>query len=278
MGRTKQTLVAVAFTLVSCTAQVMPAATPADQVTTLRVYATTATAPLLYNLTSTYRQLNVDTVFELATGSYQTMVDKVLRDEGAYFLSHHLPDDIDSPQSRLWAAPIGQDALTMIVHPSNPVTNLTTEQLRALYQGQLERWDSVGGDARTVRVITRDAGSGLRAEFQMLVMGERETTPAAQVVPTDSAMAETVAAQSGAIGYVSLSALNPNVRALSIDGIAPNADTVYDSTYPLRTTIYIVGRAEPLDDYPALRAFIGWVQSPAGQAIVAQGYSPLLRP
>ena len=278
MGRTKQTLAAVAFTLVSCTAQVMPAATPADQVTTLRVYATTATAPLLYNLTSTYRQLNADTVFELATGSYRTMVDRVLREDGAYFFSHHLPDDIDSPQSQLWAAPVGQDALSLIVYPSNPVTNITTEQLRFVYQGHLDRWDGVGGDGRTINVITRDAASGLRAEFQMLVMGQRETTPTAQVVPTDSAMVETVSRQPGAIGYVSMSALNPSVRALSIDGIAPSADSVYDSTYPLRTTIYIVGRSEPLDDYPAMRAFIGWVQSPSGQAIVAQGYAPLLRP
>jgi phosphate transport system substrate-binding protein len=279
MGRTRQTLVAVAFTLVSCSTQVVPAATPVNQVSALRLYSTSATAPLLYSLTSAYRQLYPDIVFDLTVSSYQTLAERVLGEEGAYFLSHHLPDEIDNPQSRYWAAPIGQDALTLVVHPDNPLRNLTLEQLRTVYEGRVASWARVGGDERPITVISRDSASGLRAEMQTLVMGNREISPSAQLVPTDAAMVETVAAIPQGIGYVSLSALNASVRALAIDDVLPDANSVYEQIYPLRLTLYIVGRAEPLEsNFPDMRAFIGWVQSPAGQRLVAQNYVPLLRP
>jgi phosphate transport system substrate-binding protein len=279
MRRTRQTLVAVAFTLVSCTTQIVPAATPVEQVNALRLYSTSTAAPLLYSLTTAYRQRHPEIVFDLTVSSYQALAERVLMEEGSYFLSHHLPEEIDTPQSRYWAAPVGQDALAIIVHPDNPLQNLTLEQLRAMYEGRVGSWESLGGDTRRLTVVTRDVASGVRAEFQSLVMGSREVGSAAQVVPTDLAMVETIASTPGGIGYVSLSALDARVRPLAINTILPDADSVYEQVYPLRMTVYVVGLAEPLDnDNPAMRAFIGWVQSPEGQRLVAEAYVPLLRP
>ncbi len=278
MGRARHTFVAVAFTLVSCSTQVAPSATPISHTTPLRVYATTATIPLLYDLTSAYRQYDSSAVFELASGSYSAIAERILREEGSYFLSHHLPDDIDDPQSPFWAAPIGQDALTILVHPNNPALGISIEELRTIYTGRIQRWDAVGGDDVPIIVVARDDSSAMRAEFEALVMGGLATSPAALVVPSNQATAETVAENPGAIGYGSLSDLSSHVRALPINGVTPTADTVYDRTYPLRTSIYVVGRAEPREDYPAMRAFIGWIQSPVGQMVVAQHYTPLLRP
>ena len=74
--------------------------------------------------------------------------------------------------------------------------------------------------------------------------------------------------------------MNESVRALTLDGAAPTLDNVYENVYPLRSIIYVTGRQEPsaedeLEQH--YRAFIGWVQSPEGQALVAQHYAPLLR-
>ncbi len=277
MGRAKRTIVAVAFTLVSCTTPVLPAATPITRVTTLRVYATTATAPLLHDLTAAYHRQRPDVVFELATGSFQTLADRILTDEDAFFFSHHLPEDIDSPESRYWAAPIGQDALVIVVHPDNPIDGLSVPDVRSFYEGRRQRWGLPDFEP-VLRVITRAPGSGLRAEFEALVMGGSATVSSAQIAPTSQAMAELVARDRGAIGYVSLSQLGDELRAVPIEGVMPSADTVYDRTYPLRTTLYIVGRAEPLDDAAEMRAFIGWIQSPEGQAVVGRRCAPLLRP
>jgi phosphate transport system substrate-binding protein len=257
----------------------MPAATPMTQMMPLRLYATSATLPLLQNLSSAYQAIYPNAAFALATGNYDSLVERILSEEGAYFLSTHLPPDIDSPQSSLWAAPIAQDALAVIVNAENPLEGITRTQLRDIYSGRVGQWDALGGQPQPIDVITREGGSGSGAEFASLVMGERAFTSSAMIAPSSSAMIESVARLPYAIGYASLAFVDAQVRPLAVDGVLPTADSVYDNTYPLRTTIYVVGRAEPLDsDYPAVRAFIGWAQSQAGQAVASERYVPLLRP
>jgi len=268
MGRTKRTIAIAALTLVGCSSQITPAATPTIQTATLRLYATTATAPLINDLAASYSQFYPYT-FEIVTGNYRAMLDDLKRGDVPYFLSNHLSDDIP------WAAPIGQDGLAVIVNPDNPLSELTLEQLRGIYQGYVSNWRDVGGRDLDIALVSREDGSGTRAEFDRLVMGDRRTSLAAQVAPSSEAMMESVISTPAGIGYVSMGYLDASVRVLAIDGIALTQDTVYSSIYPLRTTLYFAGLEEPQDDY---RAFIGWVQSPEGQAVVARHYVPLLRP
>lgn len=275
MGRTKRTLAAVAFTLVSCSSHILPAATPTTHATALRLYVTTPTIPLIHNLTSTYSRLNPAVSFEITSGDYEAMAQEVLRDDSAYLVTNHLDE-----QSPLWAAPIGQDGIAVIVHPDNALTALTTAQLRDIYQGWVTDWRELGGRAGRIVVVSREAGSGTRAEFNSLVMGNRRTTTTAQIAPTSAAMVESVARQPRSIGYVSMSYLDTSVRALALDGAAPTLENVYANIYPLRSILYVAGLHEPGDTGeldPHYRAFIGWVQSPVGQALVAHGYAPLLR-
>lgn len=270
MRGTKRALVVVAFTLVSCSSQFIPAATPTSKSAVLRLYATTPVVPLIEELTTTYSQMYPTISFDIVSGNYETIVEQVLREKTAYFLSNHLPAD-----SPLWAAPVGQDGIAVIVHPDNNIANLTTEQLRAIYQGRVANWDELGGQDAAIIVVSREDGSGTRAEYERLVMGERRTTPSAQVAPSSEAMVMSVRRQPGAVGYVSMSYLNPGVQSVDVDGIAPTLDNVYANAYPLRSTLFIIGMEEPEGDY---RAFIGWVQSPEGQAVVAHKYAPLVRP
>ena len=274
MGRTKRTLAAVAFTLVSCSSQILPAATPTTHVTALRLYATTPTIPLIHNLTTTYSRLNPSITFEITTGDYEAMVHEVMRDDSAYLVTNPLDN-----QSPLWAAPIGQDGIAVIVHPDNDISALTTAQLRDIYQGWTNNWGDLGGRQGDIVVISREDGSGTRAEFESLIMGNRHTTSTAQIAPSSAAVVQSVARQQSSIGYVSMSYLNPSVRALIIDGAAPTLENVYNNTYPLRSILYVAGLHEPtatdgLDAH--YRAFIGWMQSPEGQALIAHGYAPLL--
>lgn len=269
MRRTKRTIAVVAITLVSCSSRIVPATTPTFQTVTLRLHATTATAPLMNDLAASYSQ-RFPFTFDIVTGNYATLLDSLNRGEISYFLSNHLPAD-----SPLWAAPVGQDGIAILVHPSNSLMELTTEQLRNIYQGYIPNWRELGGVDMNIVVMSREDGSGTRAEFEQLVMGDRRTTLAAQIAPSSGAVVTSVAAQAGGIGYVSMGYLDSRVRAVSIDSVPLNVDTVYQNTYPLRSTLYFVGLEEPQDEY---RVFIGWVQSPEGQAVVARHYAPLLRP
>jgi phosphate transport system substrate-binding protein len=273
MRRGGRTLFVMAFTLVSCSSQILPAATPTSQTpTALRLFATTSTLPLLNNLTTAYTRLNPSIRFDVSTGNYDALVERVRNGEAPYFFSNHLPADGEARD--LWAAPVGQDGIAVIVHPSNPVPGLTTTELRDIYQGWTTDWKEVGGSDSEIVVVSREDGSGTRAEFESLVMGTRRTTPTAQVAPSSSAMVTSIARTPESIGYVSMSYLNSSVRALEIDGVLPTHNNIYDNTYPLRSIIYVVGLQEPERDY---RAFIAWVQSQEGQAIVARTHAPLRR-
>jgi phosphate transport system substrate-binding protein len=273
MRRTKRALAIMAFTLASCSSPAIPASTPTSHTITLRLYATTPTIPLLQDLISQYSQGYPAYIFETSVGNYETILEKLLSGETPYALTNHLPDNlIDDP---VLAWPIGQDGIAVIVHPSNLLQNLTLPQLRGIYLGHFSNWNEVGGADETITVISREDGSGTRAEFERLVMGTRQTTLSAQIAPSSSAMVESIADLPGAIGYVSLSYVEDRIGTLTIDDIAPTLENVFNNIYPLRTTLYVMGLAEPEGDY---LQFISWIQSQVGQTVVAQQYAPLLRP
>ncbi|MFN8530103.1 MAG: substrate-binding domain-containing protein [Anaerolineae bacterium] len=235
----------------------------------LRVYATTSTLPLINQLTTTYGQTNASVTFEIIGGNFESSYERLQADPHSYLFTNHLPSD------PLWAAPIGQDGIAVIVHPDNPIQGLTTEQIRDLYRGRISNWQMLGGQPRPVAVFTREDGSGTRAEFERLVIGQNETTRSAQIAPSSAAMVDAVSRTPGAIGFVSASYVDTRVRALAVNGVSLSLTHVYDNTYPLRSFIYIAGYREPESYY---RSFIYWVQSPAGQAVVGRLVAPLLRP
>jgi len=270
MRRAKHALVVVAFSLVSCSSQIIPAATPTTNSALLRLYSTTAAHPLANELTSAYNQRFPSIAFDVTAGNYEAMVDDADEDDNAYLLTNHLPTE-----TLLLGFPVGQDGVAVIVHPANDVRRLTTQEIRDIYQGRITNWLELGGEDRPILVVSREGGSGTRAEFDRLVMGDRRTTQAATIAPSSAAMVTSVSREPGAIGYVSMSYLNPTVHAVTVDGVTPTLESVFDNSYPLRSTLFIAGVREPEGDF---RAFVGWVQSPEGQAIIARSYAPLVGP
>jgi phosphate transport system substrate-binding protein len=275
MRRTKRAIVVVAFTLVSCSSRALPAATPTMQGTALRLYATNSTLPLVNDLTSAYSRLNPSITFEIASNNYDAMMERLLGGETPFFLTNHLPPE---ETTSVVAFPVGQDAITVIVHPENEVEGLSTEQVRDIYQGWATEWSEFGGADRLITVFSREDGSGTRAEFDSLVMGDRRTARIAQIAPSNAAAVTAVSREPGGIGYISMSYLDDRVRALPIDGVLPTAENIINNSYPLRSFLYIAGLREPDGSEPDdihYRAFIGWVQSAEGQAVVARRYAPL---
>lgn len=270
MRRAKHALVVVAFSLVSCSSQFIPAATPTTNSALLRLYSTTATLPLANDLASAYNQRFPSIAFDVTSGNYEAMVEDIREEDDAYLLTNHLPTE-----TLLLGFPVGQDGVAVIVHPDNDVLHLSTQEIRDIYQGRITNWLELGGEDRAITVVSREGGSGTRSEFDRLVMGDRRTTQSATIAPSSGAMVTSVSREPGAIGYVSMSYLGATVRPVTVDGVLPTLENVADNSYPLRSTLFIAGVREPEGD---LRAFVGWVQSPEGQAIVARHYAPMLGP
>lgn len=269
----KRALAIVAMaTAVSCSAPSHSATTNTPSSDSLTFFATTETQNLVTELTTAYAEVDTSQTLQTRTGSYRSLIAQLLAVDASvgntpYMITSHLADET------LWAAPIAQDGLAVIVNRANPVQALSLDDLRAIYQGRVGNWQVVGGADIPMTVVSRETGSATHAEFTRMVMGQRPVTRAARLVSSDEGMLQVIAATPGSIGYVSLANVDERVSTLSIDGVVPTLTTVGDNTYPLRSTIYVAGLVEPTGVY---RAFIAWVQSPAGQAIIGQRYSPLI--
>ena len=91
MGHPRRTIAIIALTLAGCSSQVLPASTPTSDAVILRLNATTATLPLINDLTASYAQVTPGVNFEITTSSYETAVRQALGDPPIYFLTNHLP-------------------------------------------------------------------------------------------------------------------------------------------------------------------------------------------
>lgn len=270
MGPSRRTLAifAITTTLVSCSSRPLPATTPTIPVETICIYTTTATYPLAIDLTTAYNESHPRQGFDIHYANYQTMMESLNAGEVPYFITSHLPVN-----SALWAAPIGQDAIAIIANADVALQELTTGQLRAIFQGHITQWSELGGAQLPIVVFSREDGSGTRAEFERMVMGYRRTTANALVVSSSALMVDQVARQPGSIGYLSMGYLAEDVTTLALDGVLPTQDNVLNNLYPLRSMAFVVGLEEPEGRF---RTVVGWMQSPEGQAVVAQHYAAMI--
>lgn len=165
---------------------------------------------------------------------------------------------------------IARDALALIVHPSNPIAGLSREQIQAIFEGTLHTWDAIGGPARPITLVSREAGSGTFSAFEELVMHGTPIATSALRQGSNGAIRQIVAEDPGAIGYISLGIVDQTVKTLAIDGVAPSAEHVEAGSYTLvRPFLFVWRKGQPLS--PLADDFIAYVLSPAGQDELVKG-------
>lgn len=263
-------VIAVVSTLVGCSTHAIPTAAPGTRDNPLRLMVTSSALPLVIDAASAYP--DVEFTLEVRMGDYRQAVSALRLGEAHLIVSTHL-DAMDA--ANLWAAPIADDAIALITHPSNPIQGLTTQELRRIYQGQVTDWAAFGLRNAPIQVISRESGAGIRAEFEQAVMGNRRTTGIALTAASTDGVLNLVRETPYALGYISLAAVDASVKVLALDGIQPSLETVANRTYPLRSTVFVISLEEPQG---RARSFIGWLQSPEGQDALKRRYRPVLSP
>lgn len=271
MMRTQRTLAMLALTAVVGCSPATESTTPtATHTNVLRLDVTTASAPLGEVLFDAYMTDLIAPTIETVVANHTSLLQRLLTTESDYMLSYHRPAAQD-----LWAAPILQDGLGVFVHPDNPIEAITTSQLRQLYQGFIDDWQQLSTFSQVVTIYSREIGSGLRLEFERLVMGPRQTSPNARSIPTVEAALESVSSDPGGIAYAPLSQIDASVKLLRIDAVYPDVIAIKENRYPLRLTLHFIGRSAPSNDYASL---FNWLQSPsAEQVFVPLSGIPLAR-
>lgn len=169
---------------------------------------------------------------------------------------------------------VAYDCIVPVVHPSNTVNNLTMDQLKAIYKGEIDNWKAVGGPDLKIVVISRDTSSGTYEVWEEKVMKKERVSPAALLQASSGAVAQAIASNKFAIGYLGIGYLNDKVKATTVNSIAGNAETTLNGTFPISRPLFMFTRGWPSGD--ALN-FINFVLNPQkGQKFVKEaGFVPL---
>ena len=171
---------------------------------------------------------------------------------------------------------VAYDALSLIVHPSNPVKELSREQVNRIYTGEIANWKEVGGVDQAIVVISRDTNSGTYESFKDLVLAkDAKIKPGAEYVGSNGAGRQRVQTTPSAIAFVGLGFVDATVKALSIDGVMPSVETTLDHTYPVARSLFMYTNGKPAEGSHAAR-FLALAQEPKGREIVEEiGFVPL---
>jgi phosphate transport system substrate-binding protein len=168
-------------------------------------------------------------------------------------------------ERRLNKITICYDGIAIVVHPSNPVSALSMEQVRTIFSGQVRNWSEFGWVKRGIDAVTREEGSGTRGAFEDLVMQKTEISDAIMVQDSNGSVKEVVATDPYAIGYISLGLVDGRVKALTIDGVTASINTIKTGGYRIVRPFLYVTNGEPSED---AKFFVEFVLSKDGQGIL----------
>jgi len=196
--------------------------------------------------------------------------------------------DLDRQNINIEMAPIAIDALVFVVSASNPVDNLTTEQLRWIYNGTVTNWQQLGGEDSEIEAFQRNEEAMSQVLMQKLVMDWEPMADAPiKTFSSEFEMGESITAikgfdgSAGAIGYTmfyyaDVMEMAEGLKILSIDGITPGRETIINGQYPFLNPYYaVINATQPEDGH--VRIMWSWLQSEEGQELIRrQGYVSLM--
>lgn len=182
----------------------------------------------------------------------------------------------DDEAETLDATVFALDGIAIVVNNENTVEDLSLEQIKGLATGEITNWSEVGGPDAPVVLVGREAGSGTRDGFESIV-GVEDACVYEQELTSTGAVLAAVAANPNAFGYASLSAVDDQVKAVTVDGVEASEATVQDGTYTIqRPFVFVTKKGETLSD--VAQAFIDFAISGDADDLIAQaGAVPLAK-
>ena len=168
---------------------------------------------------------------------------------------------------------LAYDGIAVIVHPENPVADLSVDTIAKIYTGEITNWSDLGGNDAEIVLIGREAGSGTRDGFESITDTEDACKYRQELTSTGDVIT-TVAQNPGAIGYASVASVKDTVKAVTVDGVAPTEATIKDGSYVVQRPFVLVTKSDtPLSD-AAFKFFTYITSADANEIISAAGVVP----
>jgi phosphate transport system substrate-binding protein len=180
---------------------------------------------------------------------------------------------------------ISQDAIAVVVHPQNPIDQLTIQQISDIYSGVINNWSELGGEDRPIVRLSRETNSGTHVYFLEEVLREGDPddqtlfSPDTLLLPSSEGITHEVTDNPNAIGYEGLGYITPGMKVLAVARssseayVLPTIETVNDDTYPIARDLYMYTLGEPTE---VVADYMSWIFSEEAQQIVAElGFVPV---
>ena len=246
---------------------------------TITIKGSTTVLPVAQKVAEAYMNENPDVKISLSGGGsgngIKALVDGTtdIADSSRFIKDKEVKMAIEKGRYPVPFA-VAYDCIVPVVHPSNTMKNLTLDQLKAIYKGEVKNWKDLGGPDRPVVVISRDTSSGTYEVWEKKVMKKERVYPGALLQASNGAVVQAVSKNKNAIGYIGLGYLDQSVKSLTVNGVKGSEETTLSGTYPISRPLYMFTNGWPKDD---TLNFINYVMHPEqGQRYVKEaGYVPL---
>jgi len=180
---------------------------------------------------------------------------------------------------------IARDAIAVIIHPENPVQQLSIDQLSRIFKGEITNWSELGGEDRPIVKLSRESNSGTHVYFLETVVRRGNPddkslfAPNTLLLPSSEGIISEVRDNPNAIGYDGLGYVTEDVKVVGItrpDGqgfVMPSVETVNNGEYPISRDLYMYTRSDP---GPVVQQYLDWILSDEAQQIVTDlGFVPV---
>lgn len=231
---------------------------------TIEVAGSTSVQPVAEKLVETYTASHPDAQINVQGGGSSVGIRSV--NDGSADIGMSSKNVTAEDGANLVTYSLGQDGIVIAVNNQNPISDLTTEQLQSIFAGNVTNWNEVGGSDGTINVITREDGSGTLDAFESIVMGDTPIKSDAVVQSSTEGVAQSVAQDPNAIGFISFASMSEDVKSVNVNGVAPSEETIADGSYELQRPFLFLTNGEATGD---VKEFIDWVMGSEGSQVLA---------
>ena len=234
---------------------------------TISISGSTSVGPLMEKIQEKYEEENNNVTLEIQqNGSGAGIKDVISGISEIGMSSRELKDE---EKTSVQGTTVAYDVIALLVNTENPVSNISLEDVKKIYTGEITNWKELGGDDSPIVVVSREEGSGTRDAFQEIVgYKSEELTKDATISDGSGAVKTTVAGNKNAIGFASFEYIDNTVKALSVNDIEPTAENVKAGDYKISRPFILVTKEDTLTENG--QKLMDFVLSTEGQQIVEE--------
>jgi phosphate transport system substrate-binding protein len=245
----------------------------------LVITGSTTVLPIAQKVAEAYMSQNPDVKISISGGGsgegIKSLIDGTtdIADSSRFIKDTEVKQAVDKGRYPVPFA-IAYDCIIPVVHPSNAVVNLTIEQLKGIYKGDIKNWKEVGGPDKKIVIISRDTSSGTYEVWDEKIMNKEKISPAALLQASNGAIVQIVSSNQNAIGYIGIGYVDNSVKALMVNRVKGSEETALNGSYPIHRALYMFTDGWPKGD---TLNFINFMLHPQkGQKYVKEeGFVPM---